>query len=76
LRELAEVLAGPEPATAAKVVQAFLQPAVSDDNSSVLPKLIARIFSEPETMTKNLLQAKFGTTVEQFVGPCNHCCHS
>ena len=35
--------------------------------ASVLPKLIARIFSEPETMTKNLLQAKFGTTVEQFV---------
>jgi len=67
LRALSEVQTGPKPNSPAQIVQAFLQPTVSDNTISVLPTLIARIFSEPEAMTKSLLQAKFGSTVEQFV---------
>lgn len=64
---LDNVLKDGHPITVEKIARAFLSPMLEGTVSQSLPKLLARLYGEPESMTRPLLIDKFGTTASRFV---------
>lgn len=69
LRDVAldRLLAEPTPPSVEQVVEAFLSPLSDSEVGPELPSLIARLYGEPESIAKPLLEREFGDTAKRFV---------
>ncbi|MEM9623171.1 MAG: TetR/AcrR family transcriptional regulator [Pseudomonadota bacterium] len=70
LTALDSLEAGPQPLTIRAVVKAFLTPLYFDERNellAVLPSLIGRVYGEPESLTKPLLEQEFTQVAARYI---------
>ncbi len=61
------LLSSAEPLTVENIMKAFLSPLVDASISKVLPRLMGRVFGEPEFISRPLLEQEFGATSSRFI---------
>ncbi|MGB5663648.1 TetR/AcrR family transcriptional regulator [Eudoraea sp.] len=66
VRRLDALEADPEVLTIESIVRAFVDPGIALEGRAELARLVARIFVEPKTLSRPLLEQAFAPTVERF----------
>lgn len=66
LANLDALESGDQPVTVESILRAFLQPLMNAENIENLPGLIGRIYSEPASVARPLLEQEFGEVVMRF----------
>lgn len=64
---LNELEANPAAMNLVAVLRAFVEPALQGTANGPLPQLVARLYGEPKTLSKPLLERAFGVTAERFI---------
>lgn len=67
LKGLDELEAQSAPPTVEQIVALFFEPLTDESLRAGLPQLMARIYGEPESISKPLLEREFGDTGRRFV---------
>ncbi len=50
-----------------EIIKAFLEPLIDSHPGDELPRLVARIYAEPESVIRPLLEKEFGQVAERFM---------
>lgn len=66
IRRLDALEANPEVLTVEAIVRAFVDPGIALEGRAQLARLVARIFVEPKTLSRPLLERAFAPTVKRF----------
>lgn len=67
IEKLAALEAREEAPTASEIMKAYLGPLEAVDAESALPRLIARLYGEPESIQQPLVQQEFSATAERVL---------
>ena len=67
LRGLEELSARPTPASVEEIIALFFAPLADAKLRAKVPRLVARIYGEPQSISKPLLEREFGPVSQRFV---------